>query len=88
MEPGERVWQAIKIRDLLEEPNISSDERFRLLLDLGIIHESNGSPHDAVLSFKKAASTPVLTADNLDTKGQILAAINRHEEAICSYDKA
>lgn len=34
---NERVWQAIKIRDLLHEALLSTDERFRLLIDLGIL---------------------------------------------------
>jgi len=86
--PSERVWQAIRIRDLLDESTISPDKRFRLLIDHGVIRGIDGSLKDAQISWDKALNIPVTTADNLNLKGRILAALNRHEEAITSYDQA
>jgi superkiller protein 3 len=88
MDPGERVWQAIQIRDLLEESAISSDKRFRLLIDLGIIQAVEKSFQDVHISWDKALDIDVSNAENLNLRGQILATRDRHEAAIASYDQA
>lgn len=87
MSPSERVRQVIRIRELLDEPTLSSDESFRLLYNLGIIQDVNGSPQDARLSREKALEISILTGQNFFYKGNILADTGRHEEATTSYDK-
>ena len=88
MTPSERIRQAVRIRDLLEDPSINPDERFRLLIDLGVIQASSETFEDAQISCNKALDTHVSTADNLVLKGQLLASLSRDEEAISNYDKA
>lgn len=87
--PPERVEQAMKIRDLLDETSISSDERFHLLINLGIIKAHEGSLEDAFVSWRKALYIPIVEAESLMIKGLVLSAMMKSDEAaITSYDKA
>ncbi|MEM9005535.1 MAG: tetratricopeptide repeat protein, partial [Cyanobacteria bacterium P01_F01_bin.86] len=88
LSPSERRTQQINLKDLLEEPSIASDERFRLLFNLGILQTIDSTFENAWIHWHKALVLSVSTAENLTHKGHLLAAQNLHEEAISSYDQA
>ena len=89
MSSRERVKQAMNIRELLDEASISPDERFHLLVDLGVIKVHEKLHENAFVSWRKALDLSVTNPENLLFKGQILSTMNKSdEEAIVNYDQA
>ncbi len=85
---GERIQRALEIKDLLENTQIKPDQKFHLLLDLGLIQLANGDQRSLATSFIKACEIEVSEAKNLNIKGVFLSVFHRYEEAISSYEKS
>ncbi|MEM9818564.1 MAG: tetratricopeptide repeat protein [Cyanobacteria bacterium P01_D01_bin.6] len=88
MTPQERREQIIRLLGYLEDSDLSADERFKALFDLGLYQFADDSYQDGRLSWNQALDTEVSTAENLTHQGQILAVQRRYEEAIASYERA
>ena len=88
MTPQERRGQIIRLMGYLEDPNLSADEHFKTLFDLGLYQFADDSYQDGRLSWHQALEYDVSTAENLTYQGQLLAWQRRYEEAIASYDRA
>ncbi|MEM6717240.1 MAG: hypothetical protein AAF622_19420, partial [Cyanobacteria bacterium P01_C01_bin.147] len=73
MTPQERREQIIRFLGYLEDSDLSADERFKALFDLGLYQFADDSYQDGRLSWNQALDTEVSTAENLTHQGQILA---------------
>jgi tetratricopeptide (TPR) repeat protein len=85
---AERTQRALEIKDLLANPEIQSDQKFRLLNDLGWLQLANEDNKSFQTSLLKAINTDVTEVENYHLKGELFSFFNRDEEAIASYDKA
>ena len=89
MTPQERREQIIRLMSYLEDLDISTDERFKALFDLGLYQwADDGSVQDIWPSWKQALELEVSTAENLTHRGRLLTWQRRYEDAIASYDRA
>jgi tetratricopeptide (TPR) repeat protein len=82
----ERIYQALEIKDLLDDPSIPSNRRFQLFCHLSALQKVNGDTQSALKSFEKACKIDVTEAGALALKGQTLILLGRFEEALLTLD--
>ncbi|WP_239112654.1 tetratricopeptide repeat protein, partial [Halomicronema sp. CCY15110] len=86
--PEERRWQMIRIRDLLEQNNISSEQHSQLFFDLGRLQHAENAYEDAIASYDCAVDIQPDKHVAWNNRGNALFNLGRYEEAITSYDRA
>jgi len=86
--PEQRLARVVELKELITEPQQSSDRIADLAFELGNLFDENQQHEEAIVSYDRAVEIKPDKHEAWNKRGNALGNLGRYEEAIVSYDRA